>query len=130
MIETQAVRQEIERHGAELGAAFTRGDVAGVAALYAEDARLLPPQSSVLWGRQAIQEFWQGARDMGVRALALRTEEVEARGDLAYELGSATLDIRAADGALIQDTVKYVVIWKRRSSGPWQLAVDIWNSNG
>ena len=52
------------------------------------------------------------------------TVVVEADG-----FGAATLKIQTESGPLTTDTVKYVVVWKRRASGPWQLAADIWNSN-
>ena len=67
--------------------------------------------------------------DQGVRGFGLRTEQAEAVGDLAYEVGSAALMIQPAGGSEMTDTVKYVVVWKRQAGGPWQLAVDIWNAN-
>lgn len=122
------VRQEIEQRNREFVAAFNRGDAAGVAAAYIEDARVLPPGGAMVSGRQAIQQFWQGVMGMGVREVDLRTQEVEASGDLAYEIGSATLRIEPAGGSPTTDTVKYVVVWQRRAGESWQLAVDIWNS--
>ena len=66
---------------------------------------------------------------MGIQEATLRTEEVETSQDLAYERGSATLNIQPTGGSPTTDTVKDVVVWRRRGGGPWQLAVDIWNSN-
>jgi uncharacterized protein (TIGR02246 family) len=129
MLEAQAVRQEIEARNREFVAAYNRGDAAGVAAAYLEDARLLPPGGSALSGRAAIEQFWRGAMDQGIREVDLRTEQAEAVGDLAYEIGSATLKIQSPGGSELTDTVKYVVVWKRQAGGPWQLAVDIWNAN-
>jgi uncharacterized protein (TIGR02246 family) len=123
------VRQEIEQHNRDMSAAFNRGDAAAVAALYAEDAKVLPPGGAMVTGRQAIRQFWQGVRDMGVHEVTLRTEEVATSGDLAYEIGTATLTMQPAGSAATMDSVKYVVVWKRRAGGPWQLAVDIWNSD-
>ena len=129
MVAGQSVRQEIEARNREFMAAFNRGDAAGVAAAYTEDARVLPPGSEPLSGRQAIQQFWQGVMGMGVRGVELRTEHAESVADLAYEVGSAILKIQPEGGSETTDTVKYVVVWKRRAGGPWQLAVDMWNSN-
>jgi ketosteroid isomerase-like protein len=80
-------------------------------------------------GRQAIEQFWQSIMGMGVREVDLQTQDVEAGDDLAYEIGAATLKFQSGSGPLTTDTVKYVVVWKRRAGGPWQLAADIWNSN-
>ena len=129
MVGVQGTRQEIEQRVREFEAAFNRRDAAALAAMYTEDARLLPPGSEMLSGRQAIQQFWQGVMDMGVREVDLQTEAVETNGDLAYEIGSATLKIQSQGDSPMTNTVKYVVVWQRRAKGPWQMAVDIWNSD-
>ena len=129
MLETPAIRQEIEQRNAEFVAAFNRGDMAGLAAAYTEDGQVLPPGHPPLSGRAAIQQFWQSVMDQGVRGVELRTEHAEAAGDLAYEIGTATLRIRTDGGAETTDTLKYIVVWKRQAGGPWQLAADIWNGN-
>lgn len=129
MPEAQSVRQDIEQRNREFCAAFNRGDAAGVASVYVEDAQVLPPGGAKVSGRQATQQFWQGAMGMGVREVELNTEHAEAVGDLAYEIGSASLKIQAQGGSPTTDTVKYLVVWKRQSGGPWQIAADIWNSN-
>ena len=125
----RTVNQEIEQRNREFVAALKRGDAAGVAALYRDDARVLPPGGTMVSGRQAIQQFWQGVMDAGALEVDLQTQQVESSGDLAYEIGSATLTIQPEGGSPTTDTVKYVVVWKRRAGGSWQLAVDIWNSN-
>jgi len=42
-------------------AAFNKGDTAAVAALYTEDAYVLPPGSAMVKGRAAIEAFWRQA---------------------------------------------------------------------
>ena len=125
MVGAQWTRQAIEERVREFEAAVNRQDAAAMAAMYTEDARLLPPDSEIVSGRQAIQQFWQGAFDMGVSGGELRPQQVEVRDDLAYEMSTATL--RMGEGAT--QALKYVVIWKRQAGGAWQLAVDIWNAN-
>ncbi len=124
----ESVRQEIERRVQEFEAAFNRGDLAALSSLYTEDATLLPPDSGTITGRAEIQRFWQGVQDSGVRRVAMRVQRVEGGGDLAGEVGAADLTVEAAGGQSSTVAVKYVVIWKRQAGGPWQLAVDIWNS--
>ena len=70
---------------------FSRGDAAGAAAIYTEDAPVLPPNSDVVSGKQAIQTLWQGAMNMGVKAVNLETVEAEKYGNTAYEVGRLTL---------------------------------------
>src|SRR3990170_5814200 len=128
MVTAAAVRQEIEQRNREVMAAFNRGDAAAAAALYAEDAKVLPAGGPMVNGRQAIRQFLEGARAMGMQEIAMHTQEVESHGDLALEIGTYRVKVQPPGGAATTDDGKYVVVWKRQASGPWQLAVDIWNS--
>ena len=106
-------------------AAFSRGDAAALAAIYTEDGKLLPPHSDIITGKQAIEAFWQGAMDMGIKQIRLESLDVEGEGHMAYDVGKVTL--LGADGQMI-DTGKYVVVWKQEH-GQWKVHFDIWNSN-
>ena len=122
------VRQAIEQAVQKFIEAFKRGDAAAVASLYAEDAKLLPPNQRTARGREAIRQFWQGVMDMGVKEADIEIQEVEAQDDTAYEVGRYTLTIQQGNGERASDAGKYVVIWKRQGDG-WKLAVDIFNSD-
>jgi uncharacterized protein (TIGR02246 family) len=103
--------------------AFAGGDGAAVAALYTEEARLLPPGSDPIDGRAAIAEFWQGVMDSGVAEARLMIDEVENFGDTACEISHYAM--YDADGGVIGEG-RYIVIWKRTDAG-WKLHRDIWN---
>jgi uncharacterized protein (TIGR02246 family) len=122
------IRAEIESAHRQFGKAFNSGDVAAIGALYTEDATVLPPNSQMVKCRRAIEEFWKGVMAMGVHSVQLTTLDVQSSGDLAYEIGNATLEIQPQGGKVSTDTVKYVVVWKRQADDSWKLAADIWNS--
>ncbi len=127
---TQATMfQEVEQRDREFEAAFNGGDIPGLAALYTEDATLMPPDSAIITGREAIQQFWQAVRDSGVSAVALRPQKVEGSGEMVVEIATAELTADSGNGQSSTIPVKYVVVWKRGSDGQLQLAVDIWNSS-
>jgi len=105
--------------------AFNSGDTAGVAALYSQDAKVLPPNSDFVTGREAIQGFWQAVQGMGIKKVKMEIVEVEACGDMAYEVSRFTLF--GADGQEL-DKGKYIVIWKQEA-GEWKLHRDIFNSS-
>ena len=129
MVGTTSVRQEIEERNRVFAAAFNRGDLAAVAALYTEDAKLLPPDGDMVSGRVGAEQVFTAVRALGIQGIELRTETVEAYGDVAHEIGTALLQLAPVGDMAGVVTGKYVVIWKRQGGGPWQLAVDIWNSN-
>ncbi|HEX3210351.1 MAG TPA: SgcJ/EcaC family oxidoreductase, partial [Geminicoccaceae bacterium] len=85
------VRQAIEQANARMVKAFKAGDAAAIAALYAEDAKMLPPDATEVAGRRDIQQLWQGWIDGGLKDLTLQSIEVAASGDLAYEIGNFSL---------------------------------------
>lgn len=109
----------------KFGAAFGRGDAAGIARLYAEDGQVFPPGMEPITGRPGIQAFWQGAMDMGIKAAQLETVEVMHYGDAVCEVGRYALE--GASGQLL-DRGKYVVLWQRHGAS-WKLHRDIWNTS-
>ena len=108
--------------------AFKRGDAAGIAALYTDEAKLLPPGNQMTSGREAIKSFWQGAMNKGIKEAKLETVGIEAGGDLAYEIGRFALAVQPESGERTTLTGKYVVVWKKQG-GAWKLHADIWNTN-
>jgi uncharacterized protein (TIGR02246 family) len=102
---------------------FNTGDAAGMAAFYAEDARLLAEHADLVRGRDAIERFWREAIGRARAASAVRTirlDEVISSGDLGYALGTVVVRI-PADREL---TTKYATVWQRDADGRWRLAVD------
>ena len=75
--------------------------------------------------RNAIQAFWQGAIDSGMKIGMLRATEVAARGDLAFEVGGFKLLVPGESGTT-EVVGKYIVVWKR-ADHTWRLHRDIWN---
>lgn len=108
-------------------AAFNAGDGATVAGLYTEDAALYPPGGEPVHGRAAIQTFWQGAIDSGMKIDDLHAVEVDASGDMVGEVGVFTLSV-PGEGGVTKVPGRYIVIWKR-TGHTWQLHRDIWNTH-
>ncbi len=123
-------KQEVDRFAREFEAAFARGDTAAITSFYTEDALIMPPDSAPVRGRPAIEQRYRGMREQrGITALAFHPQEVVASGDLAYEVGTATLRRDAPDGQASEMAIKYLVAWRRQADGAWRIAVDIYNRN-
>ena len=106
-------------------AAFNKGDAAAVAALYAEDAYVLPG-SSMVKGRAAIEAFWRQAAQQMTDAKLTTVDVLPLGRSAAREVGTVTLKTKSQPP---QEVVgKYVVVW-RKIGRDWKLATDIWNTD-
>ena len=103
---------------------FAAKDPAAVAAFYAEDGALFPPNSEMVSGRTAIEAFWTELLAMGIGG-EIKDTEVHALSDVGYTVG--TYSVTDAGGANI-DQGEYVCIW-RNVDGKWQIHREIWNSS-
>lgn len=129
VMDVAQVRQAIEEINVKFGEAVRMGDAAALAANYTEDAKLLPPNSEMIVGREAVEAFWSGGLQMGIKDAILTTVEVLGMDDMVCEIGRYDLTIQPEGQEAIADTGKYVVIWKKTADGTWKLHVDIWNTN-
>jgi len=116
---------EIAAANAEWTKQYNAGNAAGVTALYTEDAKVLPPNSDIVTGRDGITAVWQGMLDSGAKGVKLNTVEVMGTGDSAVEVG--TYEVMDKEGKVI-DKGKYIVNWKKVGSS-WKLHRDIWNTS-
>ena len=101
------------------------GDVKGAAACYSKGAVLLAPNAKPIKSHRKIAEYWQGALDMGIKNVVLKTQEVSAHGTTAIEMGAYTL--KGARNKTL-DAGKFIVVWTREGRS-WKLHRDIFNSN-
>jgi len=107
-------------------AAFNKGDAASVAALYTEDAYVLPPGSAMVKGRAAIEAFWRQAAQQMSDAKLTTVDVLPLGRSAAREIGTVSLNTKSQPP---QEVVgKYVVVW-RKVGRDWKLATDIWNTD-
>jgi uncharacterized protein (TIGR02246 family) len=100
-----------------------------VAAFYAQNAVMMPPDQPIVKGRKQIQTFFQGLIDHGLSRLQIKTTNIEGAGEFAYGRGTYTLEITPPDGPPVHDSGKYVVVYRRQRDRSWRAIVDIYNSD-
>ena len=108
----------------EWQAAMNAGDVEGIAALYADDARLMPPNLEAATGKDAVREAFGAMIDAGL-SIELNAVEHRSGGDIAYVVGTYKL----VNGDDVMDQGKYIETWHRNADGEWLMNNDIWNSD-
>jgi ketosteroid isomerase-like protein len=119
------IKEEIRNANQQLERAFDQGDTTVLADYYTDKAMVLPPGFDILQGKQAIQGFWQGAKDMGLKHLKLTTVDLEQYEEMAVETGTYKL---FAEGNQEVDHGKYLVVWKKENNH-WKMHKDIMNSS-
>jgi uncharacterized protein (TIGR02246 family) len=121
-----AQRAEIEAVNAKWTEFFAKGDFAGIASLYTNDATALPPGSPMVQGNTAIGAMWKGMAEQ-VTDPKLTTLDVKPLGPSgAREIGTFSLKTKGPTPQGVTVTGKYVVVWEKVGSD-WKLAADIWN---
>jgi uncharacterized protein (TIGR02246 family) len=119
-----AQKAEIDAVNAKWVEFFNKGDFAGIASLYAEDATAFPPGSGMVKGRAAIGTMWKNMAEK-VADPQLTTLDVKPLGPTAArEIGTFSLTTKGPTPQEV--TGKYVVVWEK-VGGDWKLAADIWN---
>jgi len=108
--------------------AYNGGDAKAVAALYAEDAVLLPPGAPAVRGRAAIEAFF--AKDIaGTKAagavLALNPKtDVGVSGNMGWESGTYTASVKGA----VVEAGKFLSV-SQKKGGKWLYLRDTWNAD-
>lgn len=115
----------------EWARAAKAGDGQAIAALYTEDAVLLPPGEPIVKG-EAAKKYWVDFGNGFSGPTELITMTVEGAGDVATAIGTYRMALtpkKAGAKPLPVDEGKYIEVLKRQSDGSWKIAYDIWNPN-
>ena len=108
--------------------AYNGGDAKAVAALYAEDAVLLPPGASGVNGRAAILAFFTrdiaGSKAAGAVFVLSPKTDVGVSGNMGWESGTYKVTVNGA----VVETGKFLSV-SRKKDGKWLYLRDTWNAD-
>jgi uncharacterized protein (TIGR02246 family) len=108
-------------------APYKAGDVDRLAALYTEDAVLMPAGREPLQGREAIRNFFaEDFKYFPQRSMKLSSIRVEASGSLLVDSGEYRYDGIDSEGKALHITGNYNTVMKK-VHGEWHTAIEIWN---
>lgn len=123
--DAQAAKQDINDMHSQLLKAYNAKDAAGVAALYTDDAILMPPNLATVKSKVAVGDFMRQMLVPPMNSMLLNVTETQVSGDYGFSTGYYT--ILRADGTTL-DRGKFVEILQHQSEG-WRIARDIYNSD-
>ena len=128
--EVSASRIELGQMNRDFAEALNAKDATTAASLYTEDAILIPPGEAVVRGREAIEEYWRNALELGgVRDVSVETMDALSSGSLGYETGSFVLTVNGPDGEAVIEKGRYIELLRRDPDGQWRSTHGIWNSS-
>ncbi len=115
------VHAEIASLNRSMEDALRRGDLAGVAAVYADDGVLLSRDGTRYAGREEVDAYW--GRLEGARDWQLSVDRVEGEGGLWVQRGTSRLTVER-DGELRVSEVDFLLVWVREADGRLRIALD------
>jgi len=102
-------------------AAMNAKDTAAVFAIYAPDAKLMPPDSPILTGAEG-HPVLAGLIAGGASDFVLTPATAYGIGDLAYVVGTASFKMGGAS-----QTLKYAEVLRKGPDGKWHYVVDMFS---
>lgn len=116
----QALTQAFEK-------AVNAGDAVAVAALYSDDALLMPPHAPVLQGPLSIQAFMEEFPK--VTDLHCTDMIIQGKDGLVYVAGTYSMTLHPEGADPIQDDGKYLDVRRKDPDGTWRFVADMFNTS-
>jgi uncharacterized protein (TIGR02246 family) len=110
---------------------FEAHDLAGLAALFTEDCVRMPQGGPATVGRPALEAAYQQdfAEVWKTQAkVRLNAEEVIISGEYAFARGADTL-IQVQDGRQVEETGKWLFVYRQQPDGTWKYHWSTFNGN-
>jgi ketosteroid isomerase-like protein len=118
-------KKEIEAANQNFMEFLSKGDSAGIASIYATDAKLMGPNAPTVVGRENIKSTFGSYIRSGITKADLKLIDVWGTAEIITEEGELTLFI--SDGTMVEKG-KYIVVWKKEGDN-WKIYRDIFNSD-
>jgi ketosteroid isomerase-like protein len=106
------------------------GDVSIVMSLFSDDAVVMPPNDSALFGKEEIRSWWEEYFQSFRVTSSVETErDLTVAGNQAFERSSFSVTINPKEpGDSIHDDIRALTVWIYDADGGWKISHQIWNS--
>ena len=121
-----AKRLPFKNSDAAYAKAFNAGDAAKISALYSKDAIFMMPETPPYKGTKGVRALAQAGIDAGWRNMEFRKIKSGSDGDLAFNIGSFSMDQRS-DGGTTKVRGKYLDVYRRQKDGSWKIIATMAN---
>lgn len=128
----EKVKAQIQEINKQWETAMLQGDKAFLMNIYVDDVISLPNFDKMLRGKDAVAAHFEGMMEAGFKAskVSFNTVELLGAGELAIEIGtySMTFQMPGMESEM-DDTGKYLTVWKKQDDGSWKVKTEIWNTD-
>lgn len=106
------------------------GDISELMSVFADDAVLMPPNDSVLFGPEEIAGWWKEYfRWFRLRKSVETERSLTVAGNQAFQRTVISILIEPLKkGKMIQDEARALTVWRRAAGGQWKITHQMWNS--
>jgi uncharacterized protein (TIGR02246 family) len=119
---TEADEKAVRDLLAHIQQSFNAGNLDEFMPVFAEDAVMVNQGFPDVAGRAAIRAVYEGAMAQVNMQVRFVTEKVNVHGDLAYERGTYTIEMKdkASGQSLPEVHNRHIHIFRRQPDGQWQ----------
>jgi ketosteroid isomerase-like protein len=104
-------------------------NINGLVNLFTDDGRFMVPFRPLAQGKAALRESIQRDFDeLDPRTLKAETTQVEIRGDIAFSMGTFTVNLKTPTGKRIDDHGNWLAA-SRRVGKAWKIVAHCYNSD-
>ena len=106
------------------------GDLNPLVSLFADDAVIMPPNDTTVYGLEEIRWWWEDYFQFFTVSSVVQTErEVTVEGNQAFDrIAFCVTIVPKAGGPEIHDDIRSLSVWKQDPDGVWKISHQIWNS--
>lgn len=108
---------------------YMNEDYDRLANAYSSDGKILPPNTDMIEGREAIRKRWVLPDGVDIPYHKITPTEIKIIGEYAYDMGYYEGRSKRVNGEIQSFKGKYVIVWKKEDEN-WKIYLDIWNSVG
>lgn len=106
------------------------GDIEEAMKFWADDATMMPPDSPILTGKEAIRKYVDAAVEIPGFSISWEpiSAHISSAGDMAYMIERNVTEFDDPDAGRVVMHGKVVTVWRKEEDGNWRNVVDIWNA--
>jgi uncharacterized protein (TIGR02246 family) len=106
------------------------GDLDGFMTLFADDAVVMPPNDTTLFGKEEIRAWWQEYFQFFQITSSIETDQdLTVVDDQAFHRASISVVIvPKRGGSRIRDEARTLTVWRQVGGGAWKITHQMWNS--